>query len=95
MGALLVFLAENGLADEVGSWVSAEIENLPITGAQLLEVLDPDDVAEDAADAGMSVQEYADQLARELPAAADAITPDGELPDDEEFGRHFEEHFRR
>ncbi|MGW2376549.1 hypothetical protein [Kitasatospora sp. NPDC001683] len=43
----------------------------------------------------MSVQAYTDQLARELPAAADAVTPDGELPDDAEFERHLDEYFRR
>ncbi|MGW7449446.1 hypothetical protein [Kitasatospora sp. NPDC054795] len=52
-------------------------------------------MAENAAEVGMSVQAHADQLARELPAAADAVTPDGELPDDTAFERHLDDHFRK
>jgi uncharacterized protein YidB (DUF937 family) len=56
-------------------------------------VLDAEGVAEAAAQAGMSVQEYADRLAQELPAAADAVTPHGELPDADEFARHLRDSY--
>ncbi|MEU2458251.1 YidB family protein [Streptomyces sp. NPDC012473] len=85
LGELLLYLADNGFADQVGSWVSDVTENQPITGAQLLSVLNAEGVAEAAAEAGVSVQEYADQLAQELSGATDAVTPHGELPDDTEF----------
>ncbi|WP_433697562.1 YidB family protein [Nocardiopsis sp. CA-288880] len=93
MGQLLLFLADHGFAAQVGSWVSAETPNQPITGEQLLEVLHDQDLEEAAREAGMSVQEYADRLARELPAAANAVTPEGELPEDEEFKQHLQDFY--
>nr|WP_221312338.1 YidB family protein [Actinoalloteichus hymeniacidonis] len=88
MGQLLLFLADHGFAAQVGSWVSAETPNQPLTGQQLLTVLDEQELQVVASEAGMSVLEYAEQLARELPEAANAVTPDGELPEDEEFRQH-------
>jgi len=85
---LLLVLAENGFADQVGSWVSDAIENQPITGAQLLDVLGAESLQEDAIEAGMTVEDFAQGLAEYLPAATDAVTPQGELPDDAEFSQH-------
>ncbi len=66
---LLVHLADNGYADQVGSWMSPDVTNLPITGKQLLGALTEDALADAASEAGLSVQEYADYLAEELPAS--------------------------
>ncbi|MFD8421786.1 hypothetical protein [Streptomyces sp. NPDC059466] len=38
----LALLADSGLADQAGSWVSDQVGNQPVTGAQLLAVLDAD-----------------------------------------------------
>ncbi|MFC3994535.1 YidB family protein [Nocardiopsis sediminis] len=65
---------------------------MPITGEQLLSVLDAGDLADEAEALGLTVQEYADRLAQELPAAADAATPHGELPDDAEVQRRLHAH---
>lgn len=43
----------------------------------------------------MGVQEYADALTEELPKAADALTPEGELVDETEFARAWQEISRR
>lgn len=93
LGRFLVVLADNGFADEVGSWVSDSVENLPITGERLLGVLDRESVAVIAEEAGLSVEEYADELARRLPGATDAVTPQGELTEDAEFERFLDEFF--
>uniref|UniRef100_UPI003F49A756 YidB family protein n=1 Tax=Actinomadura sp. CA-154981 TaxID=3240037 RepID=UPI003F49A756 len=50
--------------------------------AQLRSALDDDVLQEAASAAGVSVQELTDQLAQELPKAADELTPGGELPDE-------------
>ncbi|MFC4912911.1 YidB family protein [Actinomadura gamaensis] len=87
LGEMLLHLADAGLKEEVGSWVGAGTDNEPVTSAQLREAL-PDGVLEAAAaEAGMSVEELADQLARELPAATDTLTPGGELADDAQADR--------
>jgi uncharacterized protein YidB (DUF937 family) len=90
LGDLLMFLADHGYADQVGSWVSDATENLPITGEQLLSAIGRDSLAPAAAEAGLTVEAYADQLAQELPGAADAVTPHGELAEDDEFGKHLQ-----
>ncbi len=53
-------------------------------------MLDADDVAAAAAEAGVSVKEFTDTLAEQLPHVVDKATPQGELPDDEEFRQHLE-----
>jgi len=85
LGVLLVYLAEQGYADQVGSWVSESVANIPLSGAQLLDALPDDALAEAAGEAGLSVEEYAEQLAQELPELVDQVTPQGELPDEDEF----------
>ncbi|MFC4912987.1 YidB family protein [Actinomadura gamaensis] len=90
VGELLLELADNGLADQVGTWVSATTDNEPITGEQLRTAMDSDELQAAAAEAGMSVTEFADRLAAELPAAADAVTPGGELPDDAEVHKRLQ-----
>ncbi|MGW1411532.1 YidB family protein [Streptomyces sp. NPDC002403] len=89
-GDFLVLLADMGLADEVGSWVSDQVGNRSVTGEQLLSVLDADVVAATAAEAGVSVKEFTDALAEQLPHVVDKATPQGELPGDEEFRQHLE-----
>ncbi|RFU43252.1 hypothetical protein DZF91_02045 [Actinomadura logoneensis] len=80
LGQMLVELARAGLADQVGSWISDDTDNSPVTGEQLRSALPEEVLREAAEEAGMTVEELADQLARELPTIADALTPGGELP---------------
>ncbi|MFI9240841.1 YidB family protein [Streptomyces sp. NPDC053079] len=85
LGALLTHLADQGYADHVGSWVSDSVANVPVTGEQLLSALPESALAKAAGAAGLSVQEYADQLAEALPVLVDTATPHGELPPEGEF----------
>ncbi|MFC5657689.1 YidB family protein [Streptomyces nogalater] len=87
LGALLSHLADQGYADHVGSWVSDSAANVPVTGEQLLSALPESAFAKAAGAAGLSVQEYADQLAEALPVLVDTTTPHGELPPEGEFER--------
>ncbi|NEB77617.1 hypothetical protein G3I40_20720 [Streptomyces sp. SID14478] len=80
----LVYLAEQGFADEVGSRVTASVTNKPTTGTQLRSVLDEGDLEEAAAASGLSVDEYTAGMARTLPGLVDTVTPQGELTDDED-----------
>ncbi|MFJ6798905.1 YidB family protein [Streptomyces sp. NPDC091268] len=85
LGVLLVYLAEQGYAEQVGSWVSDSVTNVPLTGAQLLAALPDEALSEVAAELGLPVEEYAEQLAQELPSLVDGLTPQGELPTDDDF----------
>ncbi|MFD6878441.1 MULTISPECIES: YidB family protein [unclassified Streptomyces] len=80
---LLVHLADHGYADQVGSWMSPEVTNLPITGQDLLGALPEGALSDLAAELNLTVQGYADYLAQELPALVDGLSPQGELPENE------------
>ncbi|MEV0992718.1 YidB family protein [Streptomyces sp. NPDC049949] len=77
---LLVCLADHGHADQVGSWMSPDVTNLPLTGTELLGALREGALSGLAAELNLSIQEYADHVAQEPPAQVDGLGPQGELP---------------
>ncbi|MER5208659.1 YidB family protein [Streptomyces sp. NPDC002825] len=79
LGGLLDMLTRSGLADQAQSWVGTG-ENQAVSGAQIAEALPDDALQKAAADAGVSAQEAADEIARSLPQAVDKLTPNGSLP---------------
>ncbi|MFD9556074.1 YidB family protein [Streptomyces sp. NPDC059990] len=93
LGVFLVYLAEQGYAEQVGTWISPSVPNVPLTGEQLLGAVPDGAFAGAAQAAGMSVGEYAEHLARELPALVDTVTPDGEPARGEEFEHQAQEFF--
>ncbi|WP_328945410.1 YidB family protein [Streptomyces sp. NBC_00250] len=79
LGGLLDMLTGSGLSDQTRSWVGTG-ENQSVSGAQIAEALPDDTLQKVAADAGVSPQEAADQIARSLPQAVDKLTPNGSVP---------------
>ncbi|MFJ7156813.1 YidB family protein [Streptomyces sp. NPDC101118] len=79
LGGLLDLLTRSGLVDQARSWVGAG-ENQPVSGAQLAEALPDDALRKAAAEAGVSPEEAADEIARSLPRVVDRLTPQGTLP---------------
>ncbi len=80
LGGLLEMLTRSGLTDQARSWVGTG-ENQAVSGAQIAEALPDDTLQKVAADAGVSPQEAADEIARSLPQAVDKLTPNGSLPE--------------
>lgn len=81
IGGVLDKFKEGGLANEVASWVSTG-ENLPISAEQISAVLGDGQIAQMAAKFGISPEVISSQIAENLPALVDKLTPNGELPDD-------------
>ncbi|WP_329624268.1 YidB family protein [Streptomyces sp. NBC_01255] len=79
LGGLLDMLTKSGLVDQAQSWVGTG-ENKPVSGAQIAGALPDDTLQKVAADAGVSPQEAADQIAQSLPQAVDKLTPNGAVP---------------
>lgn len=79
-GVLKKFNA-NGMAEQVGSWVSKGT-NLPITAEQVTSVLGSDTVAEIAAKFGINPDVIGNTIAEHLPSMVDKMTPDGVVPPD-------------
>jgi uncharacterized protein YidB (DUF937 family) len=80
LGGLLGKLDDAGLGDVGRSWV-ARGKNLPISAEQIERVLGSEHLRPVAAKLGVSPEEAAKHVARVLPKLVDAVTPDGEVPD--------------
>jgi uncharacterized protein YidB (DUF937 family) len=70
---------QNGLGNIISSWISTG-KNLPISPAQIQNVLGSNTVQNLAAKAGISPAKAASQLSTLLPALVDKITPNGKIP---------------
>src|SRR5262249_40864859 len=68
-----------GLGPLIDSWVSTGA-NLPISPAQVTQVLGTQQVQQLAAAAGIDVQAASAKLAELLPKIVDQVTPDGRIP---------------
>ncbi|MFB7612342.1 YidB family protein [Streptomyces gardneri] len=79
LGGLIDMLTKSGLVDQAQSWVGTG-RNQPVSGAQITEALPDETLRKVAADAGVSPQEAADQIAQTLPQAVDKLTPNGSVP---------------
>ena len=84
LGGLLETLQKSGLGDVGASWVSKG-KNLPISADQLEAVLGEEHVRAIAGRLGVTPEKAAAQLARYLPQVVDRLTPDGELPTDDQL----------
>lgn len=73
---------QGGFADQAQSWQSTG-ENLPISGNALQEVLGTGAIGQIAQQLGMSHGDAAGGLAQVLPQLIDKLTPDGEVPDNQ------------
>lgn len=79
LGGLIDMLTKSGLVDQAQSWVGTG-RNQPVSGAQITEALPDETLQKVAADAGLTPQEAADELAQTLPQAVDKLTPNGSVP---------------
>ena len=70
-----------GMSDHVGSWVGTGA-NMPISGAQLQEILGSGSIGEIAQRLGLSHGDASSGLAQVLPQVIDKMTPDGQVPAD-------------
>ncbi len=68
-----------GLGEVINSWISTE-ENLPISAAEVRQVLGNERIARIATRAGISKREASLQLAMILPQLVDKLTPRGRIP---------------
>ncbi len=73
---------QSGLGDVFDSWVGKG-ENKPITGEQVKAAADPENLQRIADDAGVTVDEAAEELSKAMPEVVDKLSPDGQLPSDD------------
>ncbi|WP_420719453.1 YidB family protein [Streptomyces sp. XY66] len=78
LGGLVDMLTKSGLADQAQSWIGTG-QNQSVSGAQISEALPDETLQKVAAQAGVSPEQAADEIAQALPQAVDQ-TPGGEIP---------------
>ncbi|MCX2182624.1 DUF937 domain-containing protein [Streptomyces sp. SKN60] len=79
LGGLLDGLTKAGLADQAQSWVGTGA-NQPVSGAQIAQALPDDTLQKVAAEAGVTPDQAADEIAEQLPQVVDKLTPQGQVP---------------
>jgi uncharacterized protein YidB (DUF937 family) len=90
LGALLHRFQQNGFGDQVQSWVSTG-ENQPIEPQALSQVFDGHELSQIASEAGVSEDEARDGLSQLLPQVVDHLTPQGQLPDEDQLRSSLDE----
>lgn len=78
LGGLVQAFQQKGLGDVVGSWVGTG-QNLPVSPQQIQQVLGPQ-VAQLAAQHGITADAATGLLSKILPGLVDQLTPGGQLP---------------
>ncbi|MDQ8702948.1 YidB family protein [Streptomyces sp. LHD-70] len=81
LGGLLDMLTRSGLGDrgQLDSWVGTG-ENQPLSPEQVKQAVPDETLDRVATEAGVSRDQVADQVARELPQVVDKLTPEGQVP---------------
>ncbi|HEX3513550.1 MAG TPA: YidB family protein [Trebonia sp.] len=72
-------LNANGMGEQVKSWIGTG-QNMPVSGADIKNVVDPQQLAQMAEQRDMSPDQMADQVAQALPSVVDKATPEGQVP---------------
>ena len=78
-GGIIQHLSSNGLGQQVQSWIGSG-QNHPISGADVQQAVDPNQLQQMAQQQGMSPEEYSNHVATALPDAVDRATPQGMVP---------------
>jgi uncharacterized protein YidB (DUF937 family) len=76
----------SGLSRQADSWVGTG-QNLPVDGQEIRSVVGEDTVRQVAEEAGISEDEAADVLAKVVPEMVNGLTPNGQVPSDDELGK--------
>jgi uncharacterized protein YidB (DUF937 family) len=89
LGKILDGFQQQGLTAQADSWVSAG-DNEPVSRSDVENVLGSDEIAQIAAQLGVSPEQAADALAEVLPQVVDKVSPDGQLPPQADLDSLFE-----
>ncbi|MCF2528307.1 YidB family protein [Yinghuangia soli] len=79
LGGLLEQLQAGGLGSQAKSWVDNG-RNQPVSGQEITTALGEQELDRLAGEAGMTREETAAGIAAALPQVVNAVTPDGEVP---------------
>ena len=76
---ILSKLQASGLDKQVMSWIGGG-KNEAVTGTEIKDAVDPQQLQQVAQQTGMSTDQVADHVAEALPTVVDQATPSGQVP---------------
>lgn len=79
-------LSNSGMGKQVQSWIGPG-DNEPISGQQVQQAVDPNELHAMAQNAGMSDEEASEQLAKAMPQMVNEATPQGQIPQQDPFAK--------
>jgi uncharacterized protein YidB (DUF937 family) len=94
LGALLGQLAQSGYGHQAESWVSTG-PNEALPPRAIDEVFGEEQLAQIAAEAGVSEEDARDGLAQLLPEVVDDLTPEGQLPPEQQLQQSVQDYASR
>lgn len=72
-------LQSHGMDQQAKSWVGTG-QNMPVSGSDIKDLVDPQQLAKLAEQRGMTPDQVSEQIAQALPTVVDKATPDGQVP---------------
>ena len=94
LGALLELFQQKGYGDQARSWVGTG-QNQPIPPDALSRIFGGDQLSQIASQAGVSEEEARTGLSALLPQVVDQLTPQGELPDQDQLSSTIDDFMRQ
>jgi uncharacterized protein YidB (DUF937 family) len=82
-------LKANGLSAQADSWVGTGA-NEPVTGSQVEQAVGKEQMQQIAQQLGVSESEAAEAVAQALPEVVDKVSPDGQLPPEQDLDAAFD-----
>ena len=79
-------LSNSGMGKQVQSWIGTG-DNEPISGQQVQQAVDPNELHAMAQNAGLSDEEASEQLAQAMPQMVNEATPQGQIPQQDPFAK--------
>jgi uncharacterized protein YidB (DUF937 family) len=86
---LLSGFQRQGLGEKADSWIGTG-PNEPVSSGEVRDVLGDQQLAEIAQKLGISEDQAADALAEAIPEVVDGVSPQGQLPPENELDRIFD-----
>ena len=82
---LLGTFKDNGQAEIADSWVNTSVPTQGLRPDQVEAAIGSDTLAELSTRTGLSREELLERLAKNIPQAVDALTPNGQMPTEEQL----------
>lgn len=89
LSKILSGFKSQGLSSQADSWVGTG-SNEPVTAGQVAQVMGENEIAQIAERLGVSHEEAAQAIAEVLPQVVDRVSPEGQLPPEEDLDQAFD-----